>query len=88
MQNNGFLPVPFGASALLATDKSIGSRVGKEADGDRCRALLAYAAMENAMALSAVEAYCNRTAPLGAHRYKLIADAYAVSAATRISRWP
>ena len=54
---------------------------------DKCRALLACTAMENAMMLSALEVTCYRAAPFGEHRYKQIADAYAASAAARIRRW-
>jgi len=51
------------------------------------RALLASTAMENVGALSAMEGYLCQVAPSGAHRYKLIADAYAVAAARVISDW-
>ena len=92
MQNNSFLPVrndlaPMNHTALLTLDKGAGLQVSKEVQNDRCHALLTGAAMENVMTLSAIEAHCNQVAPLGAHRYKLIADAYAMSAAARIARW-
>ncbi|MDR0531382.1 MAG: hypothetical protein LBG83_04880 [Oscillospiraceae bacterium] len=51
------------------------------------RAILASTAMENVGALSAMEGYLCQIAPSGAHRYKLIADAYAVAAARVISDW-
>jgi hypothetical protein len=93
MQNNNFLSVrgefipANNALSLAMTDRMTGMRVSKEAINDRCRALLAYGAMENAMTLSAIEAHCNAVAPNGAPRYKSIADAYAAAAASRIARW-
>lgn len=54
---------------------------------EKCRAVLAMSAMENAAILSAMEAYCYKTAPFGELRYRHIADAYAASAALRIARW-
>jgi hypothetical protein len=97
MQNNGFFPVrsdlvPMNPAALAPypagpVNPAAGRQVSKEALSDQCRALLAYTAMENSLTLSAIEAYCRQTAPLGEHRYKLIADAYAMAAAARIARW-
>lgn len=51
------------------------------------RAILASTAMENVGALSAMEGYLCQISPSGAHRYKLIADAYAIAAARVISDW-
>lgn len=58
-----------------------------EVSRDQGRALLAYSALENTMMLSALEAICYRTAPLGELRYTQIVNAYAKSAAKRIERW-
>jgi len=58
-----------------------------EVSRDQGRAMLAYCALENALMLSALEAICYRTAPLGDLRYSQIVNAYAASAAKRIERW-
>ena len=60
---------------------------GQEAMREQCRAMLTHTALENTAMLSALEAHCYRTAPLGEERYKQIVDAYALSAARRIVRW-
>ena len=62
-------------------------RADQEAAHEQCRAVLAYTAMENAAMLSAMEAFCYRTAPFGEERYKRIADAYTTGAVARILRW-
>jgi len=51
------------------------------------RALLATTALENLGAMSAMESYLCQIAPSGAHRYKLVADAYAMAAARAVSDW-
>lgn len=51
------------------------------------RALIANTALENAGALSALEAHLITIAPLGEDRYKHIVDAYAMGAARAIARW-
>jgi hypothetical protein len=58
-----------------------------EVSREQSRALLAQTALENTMMLSALEAICYRTAPLGDLRYSQIVNAYAASAARRIERW-
>ena len=66
---------------------SIQRRAGQEITHEQCRALLTYTAMENTMMLSAMEAFCYRTAPFGEQRYKQIVDAYAAGAINRILGW-
>ena len=79
-------------SGLATLPNSFGTikafrRAGQEVAHEQCRAMLAYTAMENAAMLSAMEAFCYRTAPFGEVRYKKIADAYAAGAVNRILRW-
>lgn len=57
-----------------------------EAD-EQARALLANTALQNAGALSAMEAHLIEIAPLGEARYKHIVDAYALGATQKIARW-
>jgi hypothetical protein len=72
---------------LAAADPNTRQRITNAALLDQGRALLAFTAMENTVMLSAIEAHCCCVAPNGAHRYRLIADTYAVSAAKRIAGW-
>jgi hypothetical protein len=51
------------------------------------RALLANTALQNVGALTALEQHLIQIAPLGEARYKHIVDAYALGAATAVSRW-
>jgi phosphoribulokinase len=51
------------------------------------RALLANTALQNVGALTALEQHLIQIAPLGEARYKHIVDAYALGAATTVSRW-
>jgi hypothetical protein len=51
------------------------------------RALLTNTALQNVGALTALEQHLIQVAPLGEARYKHIVDAYALGAATEISRW-
>ena len=66
---------------------SIQRRANQEVAHEQCRAMLAYTAMENTTMLSAMEAFCYRTAPFGEDRYRRIVDAYAAGAINRILRW-
>ena len=54
---------------------------------ERCRALLAKSAMENAAALSALESHLREVAPLGAPRYKALADTFCITTAMRLANW-
>ncbi|MFL0711908.1 MAG: hypothetical protein ACJLS2_03915 [Microcella pacifica] len=51
------------------------------------RALLANTALNNVGALTALEQHLIQVAPLGEARYKHIVDAYAMGAASAVSRW-
>jgi len=51
------------------------------------RALLANTALNNVGALTALEQHLLQVAPLGEARYKHIVDAYAMGAASAVSRW-
>ena len=83
------LPTP--ASLILPSSVKTGNQMIKSAVEDaaheQCRALLTKSALENAAALSALEAYMIRVAPLGAERYKAIVDSYAISAARKVMGW-
>ena len=75
------------AMLYAAADKNTQQQLTKAALSDQCRALLAATAMENTLMLSAMEAHCTQVAPLGAHRFKAIADAYVIGTVKRIERW-
>jgi hypothetical protein len=59
----------------------------QETVNERQRAKLAVSVMNNVAALSALEDYLSKSAPSGKSRYKMIADAYSVSAGIRLGRW-
>ncbi|MDR1667863.1 MAG: hypothetical protein LBS03_09295 [Bacteroidales bacterium] len=54
---------------------------------EKCRALLAKGAMENAVALTLLEAHLTSMVPQAAARCKAIADGFAISARDRMMRW-
>ena len=80
---------PTGLATLANSFGTISSqrRANQEVAHEQCRAMLAYTAMENTTMLSAMEAFCYRTAPFGEDRYRRIVDAYAAGAVNRILRW-
>lgn len=58
-----------------------------EVGHDRCRALLAQSALQNAGALAAMATRLCSIAPHGSEHYHAIVDAYARNAAEQIERW-
>lgn len=58
-----------------------------EAGHDRCRALLAQSALQNAGSLSAMATRLSSIAPQGSEHYRAIVDAYARNAAQQVERW-
>jgi len=62
-------------------------RTVSETGYEQGRAILTKSAMENVAVLSALEANLYQAAPGGANRYRLLIDAYTVSAAQRITRY-
>jgi len=51
------------------------------------RALLANMALESVGALSSLEEHLCEIAPAGAHRYRMVVDAYAMGVAQRLAQW-
>jgi len=51
------------------------------------RAILANMALESVGALSSLEEHLTEIAPSGAHRYRMIVDAYAMGVAQRLAQW-
>ena len=71
----------------IRTGDNLMRKTYSEVIHEQGRAMLAYAALENTMLLSAFEAMCYRVAPFGELRYTQIVNAYAESAAKRIRGW-
>jgi hypothetical protein len=71
----------------MYAQKKLAKDAALEAAHEQCRAILAKGAMENALALTLIEAQLSSMVPLAAARLRAIADGFTISARERMMRW-